>query len=286
MTPGVSLHPWREPSGWRRSCAQSIKKVLAGTATSDTLSRWICGSGRQLAAAADLALGGVCAGCAGSPGLLCSACRAQLEQPARVLPRRPGGVPVAATCVYGGPVRNAVLAHKERGRLALARPLGDALSAAVSVWLDPPARGGAATNLQAALVPAPSSPGAVRRRGQDPLLRIARRACVTLRRAGFDCTLVPALRHRRRGVGSGRPWTRGPAGQSAGFDDHPDGCGGLACWPTGDRGRCRDDRCDDRRACPGPAGDRAGADWRRRDRCGAMRVSPEQLRVSPPPASG
>ena len=115
-----------------------------------------------------------------------------------MLTRRPGGVPVAATCVYGGPVRHAVLAHKERGRLALARPLGDALSAAVSVWLDPPARGGAATNLQAALVPAPSSPGAVRRRGQDPLLRIARRACVTLRRAGFDCTLVPALRHRRR----------------------------------------------------------------------------------------
>ena len=198
--------------------------------------------------------------------------------------RRSGRCDVSCTadrCV------NAVLAHKERGRLALARPLGDALSAAVSVWLDPPARGGAATNLQAALVPAPSSPGAVRRRGQDPLLRIARRACVTLRRAGFDCTLVPALRHRRRVSDQAGLGLVARQANLRGSMTIRDGCGDLACGPTGDHcGRCRDDRCDDRRACPGPAGGRAGANWRRCHRCGAMRVSPEQLRVSPPPASG
>src|SRR5690606_20147174 len=46
----------------------------------------------------------------------------------------PRGLPtVAAAADYGGPIRAAILAHKERGRLALAGPLGAMLASAVTV---------------------------------------------------------------------------------------------------------------------------------------------------------
>src|SRR5690606_9310485 len=48
-----------------------------------------------------------------------------------------------------------------------------------------------------ALVPVPSTRPAVRRRGHDPLGRTARRAAVVLRRVGYACAVVPALRHQR-----------------------------------------------------------------------------------------
>jgi predicted amidophosphoribosyltransferase len=154
---------------------------------------------RQLAGAAtDLVLGTVCAGCAGSVGLLCPACRRELEASAWLLERRPAGLQMAATGVYGGTVRAIVLAHKEGGRLALCRPLGDALAAAVNEVLDTRACRSDHADRPVALVPAPSARAATRRRGHDPLLRVARRAGVVLRRMGRDCSAVPAARHRRR----------------------------------------------------------------------------------------
>ncbi|HEX2362599.1 MAG TPA: phosphoribosyltransferase family protein [Jiangellaceae bacterium] len=150
------------------------------------------------ASAAELALGGVCAGCAGPAGLLCPACRRQLATSARVLlDRHTAGIPVVSGCAYGGSVRNTVLAHKERGRLGLARPLGDALAASIDEVLTA-CRGADDEHRTVALVPAPSMQAATRRRGHDPLLRVARRARVVLRRGGSDCEVVPALRHVRR----------------------------------------------------------------------------------------
>ncbi len=176
--------------------------IALGHAESVDQGGWI----RQLATAAtDLALGGVCAGCARSPGLLCPACRREFGGPARVLGLRPGGIPVVATCAYGGAVRSAVLAHKEHGRLGLSRPFGAALAAAAGHLLD---------TLEfalrpVALVPAPSARTATRQRGHDPLLRVARRAGIVLRRAGVDCAVVPAVRHGRR------VWDQAGLGQAA-----------------------------------------------------------------------
>jgi predicted amidophosphoribosyltransferase len=149
----------------------------------------------QLAmATADLALGSACAGCAGSPGLLCPTCRGELESSAHLLERRPAGLRVWATSVYGGLVRAMVLAHKEGGRLALCRPLAGALAAAVVELLEATERAGQPL----ALVPAPSARASTRQRGHDPLLRISRRTGVVLRRAGRNCSVVPAVRHSRR----------------------------------------------------------------------------------------
>ncbi|MFW6693392.1 ComF family protein [Streptomyces sp. MAR4 CNX-425] len=92
------------------------------------------GTGRELAG---LLLSAGCAGCGAGrgAGALCAECAAELTAGAvrRVVPRpRPPGLPaVYAAVAYGGAARTALLAHKERGALRLARPLGAALAAAV-----------------------------------------------------------------------------------------------------------------------------------------------------------
>lgn len=163
-------------------------------------------------AAADLALGSACAGCGEHPGLLCPSCRAALLGPATraaTVPGRPD-LPLAGAAAYAGAVRAAIIEHKERGRLPLATPLGDALAVAVTALLatdapchaadsDIPVRGDPAHGDRAlALVPVPSAPSAVRRRGHDPLLRSARRAAATLQRSGQQATVVAGLQHGRR----------------------------------------------------------------------------------------
>lgn len=152
---------------------------------------------RLVTAAAELALGSVCAGCEGAPGLLCEACRDDLRGPARLLSGTYGGLRVAAAAEYGGAARGAVLAHKEQGRLGLAVPLGDALATSVVAVLESPGGCPRCGERAVALVPVPSTRPVVRRRGHDPLARTTRRAAAVLRRVGYDCTVVPALRHRR-----------------------------------------------------------------------------------------
>lgn len=119
-----------------------------------------------LADVIDLVLPRDCAGC-GLPGrTLCGACAAAMltPRPHRPDPCPTGLPPLVAAAAYDGAVRAALLAHKERGRLGLAGPLGAALAGAVRE-LDPPPG--------AVLVPVPSSRAAVRDRGQDHARRLA-----------------------------------------------------------------------------------------------------------------
>ncbi len=145
----------------------------------------------------DLFGGARCAAC-GLPGaLLCRDCAAELTQPPHPTSPTPcpaGFPPTWAVTAYDGAVRAALLAHKEHGRLALARPLGAALAAAVRAVAEP--RAGPMTTL--VLVPVPSRPAVTRQRGHDPLLRIARSAGRVLRRDGFAATVAPVLRQGRR----------------------------------------------------------------------------------------
>ena len=132
----------------------------------------------------DLVLPRGCVGCAAPGADLCATCAAELERPPPRGPRVPGLPPLAAAAAYDGPVRAALLAHKERGRVGLVEPLGAALGRAVD-GLDPPPG--------TLLVPVPSTRAAVRQRGQDHALRLARAAAA---RTGLRARplLVPARR--------------------------------------------------------------------------------------------
>lgn len=154
------------------------------------------GLGAALAGLVDLALPSSCAGCGAEGPVLCSPCRAWLAVPAR--PTRPDPAPPGlpstwAVAAYAGPVRSAVVAHKEEGRLALGRPLGAALARSVRAAF---AGTGHGTGIPVLLVPAPSRAAAVRARGHDPTVRMARSAAAQLRRDGLDVAVVPALRVR------------------------------------------------------------------------------------------
>lgn len=153
----------------------------------------------MLAAASDLAFGSRCAGCDAVPGILCDACAEMLHGPALDGDLPP--LPFAAATRYGGVGRAVVIAHKERGRLALAAPLGAALAVAVTAVLasadvTPPPRTGPVAD-GVVLVPAPSRRSATRSRGHDPMLRTARNAVRVLRRVGLASDAVPALAYRR-----------------------------------------------------------------------------------------
>lgn len=136
----------------------------------------------MLADLLDLVLPRLCAGC-GAPGrTLCADCVDLLAcpRPHRPDPCPPGLPPLVAAAAYAGAVRAALLAHKEDGRLGLARPLGRALAGAVA-------------ERDVVLVPVPSSRAAVRARGQDHARRLAAAAA----RAGglrSSALLVPARR--------------------------------------------------------------------------------------------
>ena len=160
-------------------------------------------------AVADLLLGGACAAC-GHPGRpLCRACRVELPRQAVLAwpTPTPAGLalPMAAGA-YDGTLKALVNAHKEHRVLALSQPLGDVLAAVVAGLLAeaPPTTRGASV----AVVPVPSRPSVVRRRGHDPMLRVARRAASRLRRDGVPVVVARPLRTRTRvrdqaGLGAG-----------------------------------------------------------------------------------
>jgi predicted amidophosphoribosyltransferase len=123
-----------------------------------------------LAALLDLVLPRSCSGCAAPGSVLCPCCREVLAADPVGLVRPnpcPAGLPpVAALSSYQGEVQRLLLSHKERGQLALTRPLGRGLARAVRVH-----------GLHAVvLCPVPSSPAAVRARGHDHAMRLARSA--------------------------------------------------------------------------------------------------------------
>ncbi|WP_435243681.1 ComF family protein [Streptomyces cucumeris] len=177
----------------------------------------------------DLVLPADCAGCGRPGGTLCDRCGDVLRGcgPRRVEPSPvPPGLPVVhAAAEYADEVRAVLLAHKERGVLRLAGPLGEALAGAVrTVCARPgrprpdgpvtrpgPGRSGRAVRsgpgrLRPAwgpggpllLVPVPSARRAVGARGHDPARRIALAAAGVLRGAGCPVRVPPVLRQARR----------------------------------------------------------------------------------------
>lgn len=150
---------------------------------------------------ADLLLPAECAGCGESrsrsalPGL-CTLCALSLSGPpvpARVpaaAEGRPRLPPVHALAAYRDPVPEIIIAQKEHGRLDLAGPLGRELARA--------AEAAAAGADPLWLVPVPSTRAATVRRGQDPMLRMARVAGARLRAGGRAVAVLPALTYRRR----------------------------------------------------------------------------------------
>jgi predicted amidophosphoribosyltransferase len=148
-----------------------------------------------LAALADLVLPAECAGCR-TPHVplrrgACASCAAALSalRPRVVRPSpAPAGLPpCVAAGEYAGPLREAVLAYKERGRASLATPLGALLAEAVAA-----AAGG--TRRPVLLVPVPSTAAAVRARHGDHVRRLADRAARTLRRAGWSAAVARPVR--------------------------------------------------------------------------------------------
>ncbi|HWL38023.1 MAG TPA: phosphoribosyltransferase family protein [Frankiaceae bacterium] len=138
----------------------------------------------MLSALLDLLLPRTCAGCGrvltgAGRALLCTTCALVLAaRPVRALPTPPPpGLPrVWTVAAYDSPVREVVVAHKERGRLGLSAPLGAALARAASC-----AR-------PEVLVWVPSRRAALRERGYDHARRLAVRAARLL-----GVPAVPAL---------------------------------------------------------------------------------------------
>ncbi|MFG2604223.1 ComF family protein [Streptomyces sp. NPDC048514] len=150
----------------------------------------------------DLVLPAQCAGCEAPRTLLCPRCRAALHgtAPRRVRPvPEPAGLPVVhAAAPYADEVRTLLLAHKERGALALAGALGTALAGAVRAGLHRrEGAAGAQVRGPVLLVPVPSAPWAVRARGHDPVRRTALAAAGELRRTGTPARVAAVLRQRR-----------------------------------------------------------------------------------------
>src|SRR5262245_61923058 len=82
----------------------------------------------------DLVLGSRCVGCDRPGRAMCAVCGMGLAGPARPAAPKPApeGLPLVwATAGYGGVVRAALIAHKERGRVTLAGPLGAALAMSI-----------------------------------------------------------------------------------------------------------------------------------------------------------
>ncbi|MDX3239037.1 ComF family protein [Streptomyces sp. ME03-5709C] len=161
-----------------------------------------------------------CAGCGAARTVLCEECGAALHEPGAREVRPdvpPAGLPtVWAATVYADQPRAVLLAHKERGALGLARPLGEALAGAIYAAVRGGGGGGApetrrredAVNPTSApstaplltpflLVPVPSSRRAVAARGHDATRRLALAAATDLRRDGLSVRVAAVLRQRR-----------------------------------------------------------------------------------------
>ncbi|MDJ0345734.1 ComF family protein [Streptomyces sp. H10-C2] len=144
---------------------------------------------------AGLVLPADCAGCGRPRMALCGECGELLGSLDGAAVRRvrpepaPGGLPdVYAAGTYADEIRAVVLAHKERGAMGLARPLGAALAGAVL-------RVGVVGAVL--LVPVPSARRTVAARGHDATRRIALCAARELRRTGKPARVAAVLRQRR-----------------------------------------------------------------------------------------
>ncbi|RSS37206.1 ComF family protein [Streptomyces sp. WAC08241] len=186
---------------------------------------------------AGLVLPVACGGCGRPRTELCPECAQTLTGtgPRRVRPApEPAGLPVVhAAAPYADAVRELLLAHKERGALALAGPLGGALAGAVEAAAGAVAGSGGGPLL---LVPVPSSRRSVRARGHDPTRRIALAAAARLRRSGRDARVAPVLRQRRYVADQAGLGARGRlANLSGALEVVPGGARLLATGPAAGR---------------------------------------------------
>lgn len=178
----------------------------------------------------DLFLPLECGGCGAASTRWCPRCARELtvrdDEPHLVTPRTDPGIPVFAMGRYAGARRRAVVAAKEHGRSDLLPPLANALSGGLERLLT-----WGIVVAPLIIVPAPTRRSAARRRGGDPVTRIAMRATTGLP----DVTTIPVLRLRA--------WARDSVGLSGGDRQR-----NLA-------GRIRLTRAGTRRLAGGGAGD-------------------------------
>jgi predicted amidophosphoribosyltransferase len=138
----------------------------------------------------DLVWPSSCVCCGRGEAVWCPHCRPPSVPRQVELPAAP---PVVAAGEYGGALREALLAFKERGQRALVEPLAGYLGDAVD------ASRRRLGDLEPILVPVPSSRSAARQRGGDHLLRLAAGAA-----APHGLQVLPALRLAGRGRDSSR----------------------------------------------------------------------------------
>lgn len=139
----------------------------------------------------DLVLPLECGGCGARSTRWCDACARDLavrpDEPHLISPRVDPGVPVFSLGRYAGARREAIVAVKDHGRADLVEPLAGALRVGLAHLL---AWGVVVTPLT--VVPAPTRRWAARRRGGDPVARVALAATAGRR----DINVVQALRTR------------------------------------------------------------------------------------------
>ncbi|MGI8456727.1 MAG: ComF family protein [Propionibacteriaceae bacterium] len=169
--------------------------------TTELVRRVATASGAGLSLAGDLLLGACCPGCE-RPGLgLCPGCRAVLMQrrprPTSPDPPPPGFPLCITTGPYDAQLRRLVVAVKEDQVLLVTPVLGRLLAAALEAVVGP--LGAVDPRAEPVLVvPVPSAPAAVRRRGYDATDAMARDAVRRLRRSGNAVRRRRLLRVARR----------------------------------------------------------------------------------------
>jgi predicted amidophosphoribosyltransferase len=151
----------------------------------------------------DLILPLECGGCGAPATRWCPTCAAALsvaaDEPLVINPRLDPGVPVFALGRHAGIRRHAIVALKERGRTDLIPPLAHSLAGGIHRLVD---WGVLETPLT--VVPAPTRRLAARRRGGDPVTRLARAAATT----NPEMTVTAALRLKS--------WAKDSVGLSSG----------------------------------------------------------------------
>lgn len=127
----------------------------------------------------DLILPLECGGCGAPSTRWCAACAAEVSaraaEPRLVSPRLDPGVPVLSLGRYAAARRQAIVAVKEHGRADLIVPLAAALHTGLGRLLE-----WGLLDAPLTVVPAPTRRMAARRRGGDPVTRVAQVATADL----------------------------------------------------------------------------------------------------------
>jgi predicted amidophosphoribosyltransferase len=139
----------------------------------------------------DLLLGGACVACTNPGQLLCQGCRGELPITAQALPE-PSAFEQPIPIFYGGPylgvLRHSIIAFKDKRAYSLGPTLAHVLSLSINAAL-----GHQSQVTRCGLVPLPSSPRAVRRRGLDHMKVMVQAAAAEV---SVGAVLAPLLRVR------------------------------------------------------------------------------------------